>query len=560
MAYNAPVMKQSIQEAVQGVCKELFDADITVELERPEEQFGDFATNVAMQLAGKLQKNPREIADQIAKNLQSLDEVKSVSVAGPGFINMTLTDDALLSGLSSKPSNNLLGKKYLVEYSDPNPFKPLHAGHLYTTLVGDVMARLVESAGAETIRLNFGGDVGMHVGKTMWAVLQELGGEDVEKVKSLPVDSLGEWMGQRYVEGNNAYDDDEAIQADIKAVNKRVYQLHTDNDHDSAFAQIYWYLRDKSYDFFKKLYEDLQVHAFDRFIPESEVSQPGLEAVKTHTPQVFSESDGAIVFKGEDFGLHTRVFINNEGLPTYEAKDVGLSLTKWNDYRADQSIIITATEQKQYMEVVMKAIEQFEPEAAQTTKHLTHGVVKLAGGVKMSSRKGNILSAFDILQAAREAGKESGQADNEEVMLAAVKYALIKNRVGGDIIYDPKESIATEGNSGPYLQYAHARARSILRKSDTEHQQPQDISDGEHALVRKLGQFAETIDVATTELAPHHICTYLYELAQTFNRFYENSKVIGDEREAVRLYLVDSYANTLKDGLALLGIHAPEQM
>ncbi|MCA9324190.1 arginine--tRNA ligase, partial [Candidatus Saccharibacteria bacterium] len=269
------------------------------------------------------------------------------------------------------------------------------------------------------------------------------------------------------------------------------------------------------------------------------------------------ESDGAVVFDGEARGLHTRVFINNEGLPTYEAKDVGLSLTKWNDYHADQSIIITANEQAQYMQVVIKAIEQFEPDAARTTKHLTHGVVKLSGGVKMSSRKGNILSAFDILQAAREAGDSS-----EETMLAAVKYALIKNRIGGDIVYDPKESIATEGNSGPYLQYAHARAKSILRKSEA--QTPKidttQLEAGERTLVRKLAQFADTVELATTELAPHHICTYLYELAQEFNRFYEQNKVIGDVREAERLWLVSCYADTLNNGLSLLGIHAPEQM
>jgi len=347
-----------------------------------------------------------------------------------------------------------------------------------------------------------------------------------------------------------------------------VYQLHAENDHESAFAQIYWYLRDQSYDFFKKLYDELQVIQFDRYIPESEVSAPGYKAVQEHIGPVFEESNGAVIFDGEKYGLHTRVFINNEDLPTYEAKDVGLSLTKWNDYHADQSIIITANEQKQYMEVVMKAIEQFEPEAAHTTQHLTHGFVKLSGGVKMSSRKGNILSAFDILQAARNAGKESGQADNEEVVLASVKYALIKNRIGGDIEYDPKESIAMEGNSGPYLQYAHARAKSILRKSEIRdskfetNSKPENekLEIGERSLVRKISEYTEVIEMATRELAPHHICTYLYELAQTFNRFYEQTQVVGSDKEAFRVQLVETYADTLKRGLSLLGIHAPEKM
>lgn len=127
----------------------------------------------------------------------------------------------------------------------------MHAGHLYTTLVGDVIARLVEQAGAETIRLNFGGDVGMHVGKTMWAILKHFNGEDIDGVKALPLETLGAWMGERYVEGNNAFEDNEESQAEIKQVNKRVYQIHSDNDKESAFAQIYWYLREQSYEFFK---------------------------------------------------------------------------------------------------------------------------------------------------------------------------------------------------------------------------------------------------------------------------------------------------------------------
>lgn len=555
-------MLETIKQQISDAVKSQYDISVEPHVSVPEEQFGDVATNVAMQIVKQVGSNPREIAEKIAEKLRAFNDIVEVSVAGPGFINIRLSDEQLIKQSHSDVQKSLSDKKILVEYSDPNPFKPLHAGHLYTTLVGDVIARLVEQAGAETIRLNFGGDVGMHVGKTMWAILKHFNGEDINAVRALPIETLGVWMGERYVEGNNAFEDGEQTQAEIKQVNKRVYQIHSDNDKESAFAQIYWYLREQSYEFFKKLYADLQVEQFDRFIPESEVADRGLELVKQHTGDVFKDSDGAVVFDGEKFGLHTRVFINNEGLPTYEAKDVGLSLTKWEDYHFDESIIITANEQSQYMQVVLKAIEQFAPEPAQKTRHLTHGIVKLSGGVKMSSRKGNILSAFDILQAAREAGIASGQAVNEEVMLASVKYALLKSRIGGDIIYDPNESIATEGNSGPYLQYAHARACSILSKAEGEKLsvESHELETGERTLVRKLAQYSDVVELATTELAPHHICTYLYELAQEFNRFYEQNKVIGDPRQETRLALVKQYTETLKKGLNLLGIHAPEQM
>lgn len=558
-------MKQQLQQAIAQAVQDLFAVDAVVELTRPDEQFGDFATNVAMQLAKPVGRAPREIAEALVERIQQSAPklVQSVSVAGPGFINLSLTSAALVELVGSRPVRTLDGKKVLVEYSDPNPFKPLHAGHLYTTLVGDTISRLVENAGAETIRLNYGGDVGLHVGKSMWAVLRELGGENIAGLANVAEADRPAWLGARYVEGNNAYEDDETAKAEIVATNKRVYELHTSGDTDSAFAQIYYTTREWSYNYFATLYSQLQVKPFARFIPESEVTPLGLSTVKERlTAGDFTESDGAVVFNGDEAkGLHTRVFINREGLPTYEAKEVGLLLTKWQDYNFDSSIVITANEQQQYMQVVLAAIAQFAPQPVERTRHMVHGVVKLQGGVKMSSRKGNVVTALEILEAAREAGAASGTNPSEETILAAVKYAFAKNRIGGDIVYDPKESIALEGNSGPYLQYAHARARSILRKATTQSATSlTEVDEAERPLVRTLGAYAETVDVATAELMPHHICTYLYELAQTFNRFYEHNRVIGSEREAIRLKLVDLYSQTLKAGLELLGISAPEQL
>ena len=554
--------------AVQAACADVFGVDDqTVVLTRPDEQFGDYATNVAMRLAGALHKNPREVANALADKLRAVlcDTASEVSVAGPGFLNIRLSDAALARAASEEPAASFAGKTVLVEYSDPNPFKPLHAGHLYTTLVGDMIARLVERAGATTIRLNYGGDVGLHVGKSMWAIVKHLGGEHPEALAQIAEADRPSWLGARYVEGNNAYEDNESAKQEIIAVNKRVYQLHADNDHDSPFAQIYWACRQWSYDYFATLYTQLQVTPFDRFIPESDVTPLGVATVREELAKgVYKKSGDAVVFEGEPFGLHTRVFINSEGLPTYETKDVGLSLTKWKEYpNFDKSIIITANEQAQYMQVVIVSIKQFAPEPAERTVHLTHGVVKLQGGVKMSSRKGNIVSALDILAAARVAGAETGTNPSEETVLAAVKYALAKNRMGGDIVYDPKESIALEGNSGPYLQYAHARARSILAKAegmDMAITPDQAFQPAERLLLRKVAEFAETVERATEEYMPHYICTYLYELAQVFNHFYEHNRVIGSERQLQRLRLVELYADTLKKGLGLLGITAPDAM
>lgn len=551
-----------ISELVEKVVTDLFGVEETVELTRTDEQFGDFATNIALRLGKKLGQNPREIAKQIAENIKS-ELVEKVEVAGPGFINITLTDNTLLVMLDKTAAKPLAGQIIVAEYSDPNPFKVLHAGHLYTSVMGNAIANLLENAGATVHRVNFGGDVGLHVAKALWGIKQALGGEKPEQLAEIAQTERADWMAQCYQAGNTAYEDGGSAKDAITAINKQIYNFHTQQDKTTPLAQIYWMCREWSYAYFDAFYARIGT-TFEKYYPESQTAPIGLQTVKEHTGNVYEESNGAVVFKGEPYGLHTRVFINANGLPTYEAKDVGLALKKWQDYQFDKSVIITGNDIIEYMKVVMKSLEAFLPEATSRTTHLTHGQVKLAGGVKMSSRKGNFLRAVDVLDAANQANAEANAGESrEDVSLGAVKYAFLKQRMGGDIIYDPKESVSLQGNSGPYLQYAFARAASILKKSNItarSHIQDVALEPAERTLARKLGEYNEVVERATNELMSHHICTYLYELAQVFNRFYERSKVIGDDREPIRLRLVAQYVKTLKEGLGLLGIDTPEKM
>ena len=556
---------QEISTALTRAIKDLFEVDVTPELTRTDEQFGDYSTNVALQLAGRLQKPPHEVAAALVKAVRSNfgEQVKDVAIAGPGFINITMSDAFLLQSVNGAVKNRpqtYAGQTVVTEYSDPNPFKVLHAGHLYTSIVGHAIANLVEAAGGTVHRVNFGGDVGLHVGKTMWAIMQDLGGELPQKLADIPEDQHSEWMAACYVKGTQAYEDDEDAKAAIVAANKRVYELHANDDHESAFAQIYWTCRAWSYAYFNAFYERIGT-PFEKYYPESQTAPVGLKTVREQLARgVYSESDGAVVFKAEQYGLHTRVFINSQGIPTYEAKDVGLIMLKKQDYSFDRSIVVTDNGQEQYMAVVLKSIEQFAPELVEATTHLTHGVVKLAGGVKMSSRKGNFLRALDVLDAAEKANKAATGREDEQAVLGAVKYSFLKPRIGGDIIYDPEESVNLLGNSGPYLQYAHARARSILAKAEQSMAAITGLDAGERSLARKIAEYPDVMQKAVTDLMPHHICTYLYELAQIFNRFYEHNRVIGDERQAIRLQLVEQYADILHDGLSMLGIAAPEKM
>ena len=549
-----------VQKQLGKIIQKLYSQSVEPELSRPKSEFGDYATNVALILAGKLGKKPHDIAEEIVTELRSQVGLAEVTVAGPGFINLRLSDETLAKAWQIEPMQIYADKTIIAEYSDPNPFKVLHAGHFYTSVVGDVIANLIEVAGGRVYRTNFGGDVGLHVGKTLYGMVEDLGGELPDKMTKITKDERAEWLGKCYVAGTRAYEDDEKAKAQITEYNKAVYRMHADNDHVSPLAQIYWLGREWSYDYFQAFYDRIGSH-FDKFYPESATAQRGLKEVRAQIGKVFEESDGAIVFRGEKFGLHTRVFINREGLPTYETKDVGLSFMKYDDYKFDKSIIITGNEQKQSMEVVLKAIEQFAPELALNTIHLTHGLVKLAGGVKMSSRKGNFLRAVDILDLAIRANEEQNDSSDERVALGAIKYSFLRPRIGGDIIYDPKESVSLVGNSGVYLQYAGARACSVLRKANyTSSDIKLDFDTLERPLAVKLGKYHEVVNQAVQELLPHLVCNYLYELTQTFSHFYEHAPVIGHEREAIRLRLVAEFRDKLFAGLKLIDIIPLEEM
>lgn len=370
-------------------------------------------------------------------------------------------------------------------------------------------------------------------------------------------------------------------------------------DGRKKIEAIYLRGRELSYQYFKDFYARIGVK-FDRYYPESTVAVRGLKEVRQGLDRgVYEESNGAVVYKGEKFGLHTRVFINQNGLPTYEAKDVGLIFAKWDDYHFDESVVITGNDIIEYMKVVLASVSEIAPKLPERTRHLTHGQVKLPGNEKMSSRKGNFLKAVDVIEmVTRELAESTGQPADEEVVLAALRYAFLKYKMGGDIIFDPKESVAMTGNSGVYLLYSVVRARKVLAKgndiilpragghdsskesslsspnSDSARQDDitafgQIIGTGvinktEEPFVRKLSkkivQYQDILKEAVAEKAPNKICAYLFELAQEFSRFYENVKVVGSENEAELIVIVRAYLNVMEHGLGLLGIDVPEEM
>ena len=496
----------------------------------------------------------RKVEDEKVRPGKSMSDRTRAKVTPPGFLNFILSDDYLNSFINNFDGNfssdAYKDKTVICEFSDPNPFKVLHVGHLYTSIVGDSIGRLFEYAGAKVIRANFGGDVGLHVAKTMYVL------------KNKPIDELTiEDIAKCYVEGTALYDTDEKAKEEITELNKEIYRINAEDLHDSNLAKLYWKGRELSYEYFKDFYKKIGVE-FDKYYPESTVADLGLKKVKEQLEKgVYEMSDGAVIFNGEKYGLHTRVFINQQGVPTYESKDVGLIFQKYEDYHFDKSVVITGNEQKDYMAVVLKSIEQYAPDLVAKTTHLTHGLVKLPGNVKMSSRKGNFLKAVDVIDMVKTALKEEYDSTDEAISLSATKYAFLKYKMGGDIIFDPKESVKMTGNSGPYLLYSCVRAKKILSNHQTDNMINNYIYNiYEKNLIKKIIEYKEILNESVKELAPHKLANYLYELAQCFSRFYENCAVIGSAEESERMIIVKVYSDTMTHGLKILGISIPEEM
>ncbi len=588
-------IKQKLQQIIFEKFGIEIEPNVTV---APKNFVADYASNVAMALRKKINKDIKEIAKEIAEGFDGTGI--DVEIAEPGFLNFTSSDEYFkqkIVDFSDNFTKNISqeiysGKTIICEFSDPNPFKVLHVGHLYTSIVGDSISRLFEFAGGKVIRANFGGDVGLHVAKNIYAILRYFSEitDSQGNFIDMSVDGQAEFMAKCYVEGTNAYEESEEAHDEITKLNKILYVISAkgenfvgewknefaeeikDSDEDQSndfveyvkkIAKIYWWGRKTSYQYFEDFYNKIGLK-FDKYYPESAVAGKGLEAIRKELENgVYELSNGATVFRGEKYGLHTRVFVNKNGLPTYEAKDVGLILTKDDDWKFDKSVVITGNDIIEYMKVVLKSVEQFRPDLVEKTVHLTHGNVRLSGNEKMSSRKGNFLKAIDVLNGIETLLSEKYGKVDKKIALGAIKYAFLRYKIGGDIIFEPEESISTTGNSGIYLQYSAVRARKILGevlKNNVEKRTEWKITERERELIKKIVTYKNELEVAIREIAPNKICNFLYELAQEFSRFYETIKVAGSEYEFQRSQIVLAYLKVLTHGLELLGIEVPESM
>lgn len=545
-----------ISDAITNAIKDNYGLEQDFELTRPEPQFGDLSCNVALQLSKQLGKNPREIGQLIADAVALVDGVKSVELAGPGFVNIRLTDTALVESLSQLPDLVRRSQTIVIETNNPNPFKAMHIGHALNSITADAIANLLDASGATVNRVSYHGDVGLHVGKSMWALLKYVDG-DVTKLTDVPATEHNSFMSRMYAEGSQAYKTDETAKSEIDELARQSFERT-----DPLYAQVYDIVFNWSFDELDRILRRIGNRPTVMRFLESQSDVRGVKVVRDNVPEVFQESDGgALVFRGSEHGSFDNVFVASSGLGLYAARDLGLMQLKNEQFHPDKSYIVTADEQRAYFKGVIAAAGKCLPELKDQTIHITTGQVKLTTG-KMSSRSGEVVEISWLFDKVAEAITDRGGTATDEIVAGALRYQFLRVKIGSDIVFDVNDAVSLQGNSGPYLQYAHARACSIIAKagqSDLDIRTAE-FDDSERMLLRKMSQYVEVVNRATSELLPHHICSYLYELAQEFNRFYEKCRIIGDEREDIRLSLVVNYRDILARGLMILGIVAPDKM
>ncbi|MCA9367830.1 arginine--tRNA ligase [Candidatus Kaiserbacteria bacterium] len=556
-------MKEQIAEAITRALQELGLPEVEFVVDYPTDKNAqaDYFSNVALVLSKQVGKSPHEIAEQFRAVLaDKLDQVDSVEVAGPGFLNFQMDreffkekiGDALATGEQWGKNDTWAGKQVVIEYTSPNLFKPLHIGNLVGNIIGETLSRLFEMNGAIVTRFNYPSDIGLTVAKGVWG-LKHTGGDANDILM----------LGEAYRQGNEAYEAGGEAAEEIKAINKALYE---GTDAELSALREAGIATSK-----RRLAELLHVlgTTFDREIPESHVSAPGAEIVRAHIGDVFTESDGAVVYEGDRSGLHTRVFLNSGGLPTYEAKDIGHFKLKHETHPDwDYSIIVTGNEQAEYFKVVFAAIrELFDVAQNRTLEHIPTGFLTLTTG-KMSSRKGNVLTGESLLEEMEAVAHEKSSLKDEtlsqQIGVAALKYQILKHSVGSNIVFDKEKALSFEGDSGPYLQYTYARIQSVLEKAAQAGVEPstQFAPLQPYAVEKLIERFPSVIAAALASRAPHMVTGYLTELAGAFNSFYAEEKIADatDEFAPYKAAVADAVALTLKQGLWTLGIKAPERM
>ncbi len=630
-------MKQILNEAIIEVLKQMKIKDVVAEVTQTADlAHGDYTTNVALVTAKKLGKKPLDAAEEIAEKLtvlcsqfrskelglstgqrhqttsnlgenkQLLQDIEKIEVAPPGFINFYLSASSLSNQLNKvleeketfgtvksiqlaidskqktipefkKPQTANLKpqtKKIMVEFAHPNTHKAFHIGHLRNIVTGESLVRLLAAQGHAVIRANYQGDVGMHIAKCLYGILQnqkppsKKQNFSASNKRKSPAEKAV-LLGKMYAIGSRAYEDSEEAKKEIQDLNFLIYAAaakfaqerglpaaSTDylsfvknKDRLEEVYQLWKETRQWSLDYFDSIYKRVYSR-FDRLYFESECLAGVDLAQEALQKGILQKSDGAIIFDGTTYGLDKRVFVNSMGLPTYEGKELALAKMEFSEFgKIDQVIHVVGPEQTSFFQVTFKVEELLGIiENLDQQKHLIYGWVRLKKG-KMSSRLGNVVlgewllaevkkAVYNILQTSESNYNNEEQEEiAETTAVAAVKYSFLKVSTMQEIAFDIAESVNLNGDSGPYLLYTYARCKSVIRRSHISpirfHIQNKlplaksilPLNYEENIVIRLIYRYPEIIATAADNFSPNVLCKYLYDLASAYNTFYKINTV-----------------------------------
>jgi len=546
-----------------------------------------FSTAAAEARAGKkvnVGQRAQEIAGQVKDQIGALAGISHIE-AVKGYLNLYFDTveytcrvvDAILEQKDRFGSAAPINQRIMVEFSHPNTHKAFHVGHLRGTILGDAICRILEFSGYKVVRANYPGDMGLHVIKWLWGYLKFHKGEK-------PPADITKWMGTLYAEASKRLDDDPDLEAELRSVYARWDQ------RDPEVVALWEQTRDWSLEGFRQMYTALDV-LFDKYYFNSQEELPGKRIVAELVERGIAIDErpqgGAVIVKIDDLlGLtkeqyHTTVILRSDGTALYATEDLALAKHKFDDYPdLTKSLYVVDVRQSLHFTQVFKILEIAGYKQAQKCGHIAYELVTLPGNVVVSSREGTIVLLEDLLREATRRARDEARKKNpsltEEqlddvaraVGLGALKYPILARENTRLVTFDWQSALDFNGQAAPYIQYAHVRCNSILRKAgvDLSNLAPAtfdySLDSAEVQLIDFLSRFPSEVQRAAVEYKPLVIATLAYDIAKTFAGFYDACPVVQAEPQvrASRLRLVAATRQTLANALALLGITAPEVM
>ncbi|HTX91669.1 MAG TPA: arginine--tRNA ligase [Anaerolineales bacterium] len=546
-----------------------------------------FATAAAEARAGKevvVPQRAQEIAEAVKAQVGKLPGISHVE-ALKGYLNLYFDTaeyarrvvETVLDGKTRFGSGPATGQRVMVEFSQPNTHKAFHVGHLRSAILGDALARIIEFAGYDVIRANYPGDMGLHVIKWLWAYLKYHNGEE-------PETDITQWMGKVYADASRRLEETPDLEAEVRAVYARWDQ------RDPEIVSLWEKTREWSLEGFRQMYAALDIR-FDKYYFNSEEEQPGKALVEELVKRGIATDErpegGAVVVKiDEVLGLtkeqyRTTVILRSDGTALYATEDLALVLHKFRDYpNLTRSIYIVDVRQSLHFTQVFKILEIAGHEEAKKCVHVAYELVTLPGNVVMSSREGTVVLMEDLLREATARAKAEAQKKNpslteeqlesvaKAVGLGALKYPVLARENTKLVTFDWQAALDFNGQAAPYIQYAHVRCNSILRKAGADPANlpassfAYPLNPAEVELIDLLSRFPGEVQRAAAEYKPLVIATIAYDIAKAFAGFYDACPVVQAEPQVrdARLRLVAATKYTLANALALLGITAPEVM